>query len=58
MSLCSDDLVDRPVFYVADRAQFVFTRALRGLKGSDASNVFDEEIDDEVFACLRLFLIY
>ena len=40
--------LETTLFYVADRASFVFTRVLRGVKGSDASNLFDEEINDEV----------
>jgi H/ACA ribonucleoprotein complex non-core subunit NAF1 len=42
------DLVDKTLFYVPDRASFVFTRSLQGLKGSDASNIYDEEINEEV----------
>ncbi|WEW54916.1 hypothetical protein PRK78_000343 [Emydomyces testavorans] len=38
-----------PVFYVVDHSTFVFTQPLKGLKGSDASNLHDEEIgEDEV----------
>ncbi|KAI1931787.1 hypothetical protein LOZ65_001039 [Ophidiomyces ophidiicola] len=38
-----------PVFYVVDLSTFVFTQPLKGLKGSDASNLHDEEIgEDEV----------
>ncbi|GAA5935091.1 H/ACA ribonucleoprotein complex subunit GAR1/NAF1 [Sporobolomyces koalae] len=36
--------LQRPVFYAPSHAQFVFTRDLRSLKGSDASNVWDEEV--------------
>ena len=32
------------VFYVADHSTFVFTQPLRGVKGSDASNLHDEEV--------------
>ena len=39
----------RTVFYVADRATFVFTQSLQGVKGSDASNMYDEEVADGVF---------
>ncbi|GAA5890642.1 hypothetical protein JCM5296_004326 [Sporobolomyces johnsonii] len=35
--------LQRPVFYSPSLAQFVFTRDLRNIKGSDASNVWDEE---------------
>jgi len=43
------DLVDKTLFYIPDRASFIFTRSLRGTKGSDASNIYDEEINEEVF---------
>ncbi|GAA5847426.1 hypothetical protein JCM5353_006435 [Sporobolomyces roseus] len=36
--------LQKPVFYAPSHAQFVFTRDLRSLKGSDASNVWDEEV--------------
>jgi hypothetical protein len=36
------------LYYAADRASFVFTHTLRSIKGSDASNVYDEEIHDDV----------
>ncbi|BGP14450.1 hypothetical protein JCM10213v2_002399 [Rhodosporidiobolus nylandii] len=36
--------LQRPVFYSPGLAQFVFTRDLRHLKGSDASNIWDEEV--------------
>lgn len=36
-----------PVYYVQQHSTFVFTQPLKGLKGSDASNVNDEEIGDE-----------
>ena len=35
------------IFYPANYATFVFTSALRNLKGSDASNFYDEEVGDE-----------
>jgi len=35
---------DRPIFYAPTLASFVFTRELRAMKGSDASNVWDEEV--------------
>jgi hypothetical protein len=34
----------RPTFYAPNLASFVFTRDLRALKGSDASNIWDEEV--------------
>lgn len=34
----------RAVFYSPKMATFVFTRDIRGMKGSDASNIFDEEV--------------
>jgi H/ACA ribonucleoprotein complex non-core subunit NAF1 len=43
-----DTLVERTLFYVPDQASFVFTQSLRGNKGSDASNIYDEEINDDV----------
>ena len=37
------------VYYVEMHSRFVFTQPLRGVKGSDASNFYDEEVgDDEV----------
>jgi H/ACA ribonucleoprotein complex non-core subunit NAF1 len=38
----------QPLYYVPEFASFVFTQALRGMKGSDASNLYDEEVNDEV----------
>jgi H/ACA ribonucleoprotein complex non-core subunit NAF1 len=38
--------VGAKVFYAPDRSTFLFTNALRQMKGSDASNVYDEEVDD------------
>ncbi|KAI9028521.1 Gar1/Naf1 RNA binding region-domain-containing protein [Hyaloraphidium curvatum] len=40
-------VVGKPVFYAADMAHFVFTKALKAQKGSDASNKFDEEPDED-----------
>lgn len=34
----------RPTFYAPNLASFVFTRDLRAMKGSDASNIWDEEV--------------
>lgn len=34
------------VFFVPGRSTFLFTSALRAMKGSDASNVYDEEVDE------------
>ncbi|KAH7134394.1 Gar1/Naf1 RNA binding region-domain-containing protein [Dactylonectria macrodidyma] len=39
--------VGTKVFYPVDHASFVFTEPLKGLKGSDASNLHDEEIGDD-----------
>ncbi|KAM0755015.1 NAF1-domain-containing protein [Meredithblackwellia eburnea MCA 4105] len=36
--------VGRNVYYCPNLASFVFTRDIRGLKGSDASNIWDEEV--------------
>jgi H/ACA ribonucleoprotein complex non-core subunit NAF1 len=38
------------LFYIPNEASFVFTQALRGNKGSDASNLYDEEVDDNVYS--------
>lgn len=38
--------VGTDVFYVPQHSDYVFTQALHGLKGSDASNIFDEEVAD------------
>jgi H/ACA ribonucleoprotein complex non-core subunit NAF1 len=35
--------VSRAVFHVPRRSNFVFVNELKRLKGSDASNVYDEE---------------
>ncbi|OAA32195.1 H/ACA ribonucleoprotein complex, subunit Gar1/Naf1 [Moelleriella libera RCEF 2490] len=35
------------IFYPVDHAHYVFTQPLKNLKGSDASNLHDEEIGDE-----------
>ncbi|KAI4106214.1 MAG: hypothetical protein L6R37_002301 [Teloschistes peruensis] len=38
-----------PIFYVEQYSTFVFTQSLKALKGSDASNIHDEEVgDDEI----------
>ncbi|EHK49800.1 hypothetical protein TRIATDRAFT_94342 [Trichoderma atroviride IMI 206040] len=39
--------VGAKVFYPVDHASYVFTEPLKNLKGSDASNLHDEEIADE-----------
>lgn len=36
--------VGRKLFYAPSLAAYIFTRELRALKGSDASNLYDEEI--------------
>ncbi|KZT54117.1 NAF1-domain-containing protein [Calocera cornea HHB12733] len=38
--------IARAVFHVPDRSNYVFTRHLLLLKGSDASNIHDEEVSD------------
>lgn len=41
--------VSKAVFHVPERSNFVFVRALRSLRGSDASNINDEEpAEDEL----------
>lgn len=35
------------IFYPADHANYVFTEPLKNLKGSDASNIHDEEVGDD-----------
>ncbi|KAH7016790.1 Gar1/Naf1 RNA binding region-domain-containing protein [Ilyonectria destructans] len=39
--------VGTKVFYTAEHASFVFTEPLKALKGSDASNLHDEEVGDD-----------
>jgi hypothetical protein len=39
---------DVKVFSVDEMSNFVFTRDLSEHKGCDASNAFDEEVNDEV----------
>jgi rRNA processing protein Gar1 len=36
------------IFFIPNLAKFVFTQQIRAIKGSDASNMFDEEIGDDV----------
>jgi len=43
------------VFYVPELASYVFTQTLLDVKGSDASNIYDEEVDDEVIALIFHF---
>ena len=40
-------IIGREVFHVPSRSKFVFVGQIRGLKGSDASNVHDEEPGDD-----------
>lgn len=47
-------LIDRTLFYIPDKASYVFTQSLRYHKGSDASNIHDEEVNDEVFSICTL----
>ncbi|GJN69652.1 hypothetical protein PLICBS_003702 [Purpureocillium lilacinum] len=35
------------IFYPVDHASFVFTEPLKNMKGSDASNIHDEEVGDD-----------
>lgn len=37
----------REVFHVPTRSNFVFANRLKAMKGSDASNVHDEEVNEE-----------
>ncbi|KAF9765868.1 hypothetical protein IL306_001793 [Fusarium sp. DS 682] len=39
--------VGQTVFYPVDHASYVFTEPLRNMKGSDASNLHDEEVGDD-----------
>jgi len=39
--------VGTKLFYPVDHASFVFTQPLKNMKGSDASNLHDEEVADE-----------
>ena len=42
------DLVkETKIFYVPEHSTFVFTKSLQNLKGSDASNIHDEEVGDD-----------
>lgn len=36
--------IGRPIFYIPKMASYVFTKDIRAVKGSDASNVWDEEV--------------
>ncbi|KAL9576534.1 MAG: hypothetical protein Q9212_007018 [Teloschistes hypoglaucus] len=36
-----------PIFYVEQHSTYVFTQNLKALKGSDASNIHDEEVGDD-----------
>ena len=35
------------IYYVAEHSTFVFTQPLKGLKGTDASNIHDEEVGED-----------
>jgi len=37
----------KKVFYIPQHSTFVFTKALKAIKGSDASNIYDEEVGEE-----------
>ncbi|KAJ5247447.1 hypothetical protein N7468_002430 [Penicillium chermesinum] len=39
--------VGTPVYYVVAHSTFVFTQPLKGMKGSDASNLHDEEVAED-----------
>ena len=39
--------VGSKIFYPVDHAHYVFTEPLKNLKGSDASNIHDEEVGDD-----------
>ncbi|POR35587.1 H/ACA ribonucleoprotein complex non-core subunit NAF1, partial [Tolypocladium paradoxum] len=39
--------VGTKIFYPVDHASYVFTEPLKGIKGSDASNIHDEEVGDD-----------
>jgi hypothetical protein len=41
---------EQKLYYVPQYASYVFTQAIRGLKGSDASNLYDEEVNDAVIS--------
>ncbi len=40
--------IGQGIFYIPDLASFVYTQPLKALKGTDASNFYDEEVGDEV----------
>ena len=41
--------IDKTIYYVPEHSTFVFTKALKSIKGSDASNIHDEEVGaDEI----------
>ncbi|KAI9593279.1 Gar1/Naf1 RNA binding region-domain-containing protein [Syncephalis fuscata] len=46
-------VADMPVYYLPTHTQFVLTQELRKIKGSDASNFYDEEVAEDV----RLVLV-
>jgi hypothetical protein len=46
--------LQQKLFYIPDQSTFVFTRPLLNLKGSDASNIFDEEVAENVLSALIL----
>jgi H/ACA ribonucleoprotein complex non-core subunit NAF1 len=46
--------VGQRIFYIPDLASFVFTQPLKALKGTDASNLYDEEVGEEVHVNERL----
>lgn len=40
-------LKETPIFYVEQHSSYIFTQSLKALKGSDASNIHDEEVGDD-----------
>ena len=48
-------VVGAKVYYVTNHSKFVLTNALKGIKGSDASNRWDEEVDENVNSCSLSF---
>lgn len=49
---------EQKLYYVPEYASYVFTQAIRGLKGSDASNLYDEEVNDAVSSISFRQLMY
>ncbi|KAI9137574.1 Gar1/Naf1 RNA binding region-domain-containing protein [Paraphysoderma sedebokerense] len=47
----------KAVFFVENLSKFVYTASLKALKGSDASNQYDEEVGEEVLFRWLFFLL-